>query len=183
MATIGSGGRVRRTTTLALAILTTLTLAAPALATAGGNSEAAAACEDGGYLDWTDEDRNPFRNTGACVSYAAHGGTLVPVVVDPVNPFSVTYQPFGADGFLATVTGSGLQPDSSVDFMLTWGGAPLTIGNLADGSGNATFTASGSCTSMGSPLTAVSVAGTPAGGEQTEFPLPLPGTSVCPSPT
>ena len=50
---------------------------------------------------------NAFRNSGECVSYAAHGGTLMPVVVDPVNPFSVSYRASGTDGFFATVTGSG----------------------------------------------------------------------------
>ena len=50
---------------------------------------------------------NAFRNSGDCVSYAAHGGTLTPVVVDPVNPFSVAYRASGTDGFFATVTGSG----------------------------------------------------------------------------
>ena len=121
MATIGTGGRFHRTAAFTLALLFTLAIAAPALAKSG-NSAAAAACQDGGYVDWTDAAGNAFRNTGACVSYAAHGGTLVPVVVDPVNPFSVSYRPSGTSGFQATVTGSGLEPNSSVDLFLTWGG-------------------------------------------------------------
>ena len=182
MATIGIGGRIRRTTGIALALLFTAAFAAPALAESG-NSEAAAACQDGGYVDWTDAAGNAFRNTGACASYAAHGGALVPVVVDPVNPFTVAYRASGTDGFFATVTGLGLEPDSSVDLLLTWGGEPLPIGDVADASGNVTFTASGSCTSLGSPLTAVSVAGTPAGREHMEFSVPLPDASICAQPT
>ena len=182
MATIGTGGRIHRTAAFALAVLFTLALAAPALAKSG-NSAAAAACQDGGYVDWTDAAGHDFRNTGACVSYAAHGGTLVPVVVDPVNPFSVSYRPSGSFGFQATVTGSGLEPDSSVDLFLTWGGTTLFIGDVADASGEIAFTASGVCTSLGSPLTEVAVAGTPAGGEQTEYPVPLPDASICPPPT
>ena len=131
MATIGTGGRFHRTAAFALALLFTLAIAAPALAKSG-NSAAAAACQDGGYVDWTDAAGNAFRNTGACVSYAAHGGTLVPVVVDPVNPFSVSYRPSGTSGFQATVTGSGLEPNSSVDLFLTWGGTTLFIGDVAE---------------------------------------------------
>ena len=182
MPSIGSGGRFHRTAAFTLALLFTLAIAAPALAESG-NSAAAAACLDGGYVDWTDAAGNAFRNTGACVSYAAHGGTLVPVVVDPVNPFSVSYRPSGATGFQATVTGSGLEPDSSVDLFLTWGGTTLFIGDVADGGGEVAFTASGVCSSLGSPLTDVAVAGTPAGGEQTEYPVPLPDASICPPTT
>jgi hypothetical protein len=43
----------------------------------GGNSAAAHACHHGGYKNFTRLDGTTFRNTGACVSYAAHGGTLV----------------------------------------------------------------------------------------------------------
>ena len=70
---------------IASALLLTLALAAPALAQAGGNAAASAACEGEGYQSWTDEAGSAFRNAGACVSYAAHGGTLVPIakVVDP----------------------------------------------------------------------------------------------------
>jgi hypothetical protein len=52
--------------------------------TAGpGNSAAAHACQQGGYLDFTREDGTAFANTGECVSYAAQGGTLVPVSPTP----------------------------------------------------------------------------------------------------
>jgi hypothetical protein len=43
----------------------------------GGNSAAAHACQHGGYKNFTRSDGTSFKNTGACVSYAAHGGTLV----------------------------------------------------------------------------------------------------------
>ena len=182
MPSIGSRGRFHRTTAIALAVVSTLLMAAPALAKSG-NSDAAAACQNGGYLDWTDAAHTPFRNTGACVSYAAHGGTLIPVVVEPANPFSVSYRAAGADGFQATVTGSGLEPDSSVDVFFTWGSASLFFGDVASGSGEVAFTASGVCVSLGSPLTDVAVAGTPVGGEQTEYPVPLPDAAICPPPT
>ena len=87
------------------------------------------------------------------------------------------------DGFQATVTGSGLEPDSSVDVFFTWGSASLFFGDVASGSGEVAFTASGVCVSLGSPLTDVAVAGTPVGGEQTEYPVPLPDAAICPPPT
>ena len=163
----------------ALALVASVAMALPV--TAGGNAEASAACEGMGYLDWTDADGNAFRNTGACVSYAARGGTLVPVVVE-VNPFSVVYRASGPNGFEAAVTGTGLQPQSSVDVYLAWGGVPATmpIGDLADASGNASFSVTGACTSGGAALTELIVVGVPAGGDQTEYPFPVPDASVCP---
>ena len=161
---------------IALALLASVATALPAMA--GGNATASAACDGAGYLDWTDVDGNGFRNTGACVSYAARGGTLVPVVVD-VDPFSVAYSASGTNGFVATVTGSGLEPGSPVDVVLTWGSTSIFIGDLADSSGNARFSVSGACTSTGSALTGVAVVGIPAGGEQTAYPLPVPDGSVC----
>jgi hypothetical protein len=173
----------RRTVAIALAMLATLALATPAFArpggNEGGNSAAAAACEDGGYTDWTDAEGNPFRNEGACVSYAARGGMLTAV---EVNPFSVSYRPSGANGFVATITGSGLAPFSGVDFILTWGGDPQFFDSIADASGEVMFDVSGACTSAGSPLTAVGAAGSLVGGEHTEYPLPLPDASICPPP-
>jgi hypothetical protein len=179
MPTIGTGGRFHRTAAIALAVVSTLVIAAPVLAKSG-NSGAAAACQSGGFVDWTDAAGDGFRNTGACVSYAAHGGTLVPVVVEPVNPFSVSYRAAGANGFQATVTGSGLEPNSSVDLFLTWGDTTAFIGDVAGATGEISFTAGGACTSLGSALTEVAVAGTPAGGEHTDYPVALPDASICP---
>jgi hypothetical protein len=41
----------------------------------GGNSTAAHLCQHGGWRNLVRADQTPFKNTGACVSYAAHGGT------------------------------------------------------------------------------------------------------------
>ena len=164
---------------IAVALLATIAFALPVAA--GGNAGASAACEGAGYLEWTDAESNAFRNAGACVSYAARGGRLVPVVVD-VNPFSVVYRASGANGFEAAVTGTGLEPQSSVDVYLSWGGvpAPMPIGDLTDASGNASFSVTGACTSGGFALTEVRVVGIPAGGEQTEYAFPVPDGSICP---
>ena len=43
---------------------------------AGGNSKAAHECHHGGWKNLRRADQTRFKNTGACVSYAAHGGTL-----------------------------------------------------------------------------------------------------------
>jgi hypothetical protein len=44
----------------------------------GGNSAAAKACQGTGYLDLVREDGTAFGTPGACVGYAARGGTLAP---------------------------------------------------------------------------------------------------------
>jgi len=43
----------------------------------GGNSANAKACQKKGWKNLLRSDGSPFKNQGACVSYAAHGGTLV----------------------------------------------------------------------------------------------------------
>jgi len=45
---------------------------------AGGNSKAAHQCQHGGWKNLLRADQTRFKNTGACVSYAARGGTLTP---------------------------------------------------------------------------------------------------------
>jgi hypothetical protein len=51
-------------------------LAVPSAAMAGGNSDAAHACQQGGWQTLVRQDGTGFTNTGNCVSYAASGGAL-----------------------------------------------------------------------------------------------------------
>jgi hypothetical protein len=51
-------------------------LAAPSAAMAAGNSDAAHACQQGGWQNLVRQDGTGFTNTGDCVTYAANGGTL-----------------------------------------------------------------------------------------------------------
>jgi hypothetical protein len=68
-----------------VAALAALALGAlPALA-GGGNSDAAHACQKGGYAHYTRADGTRFANTGECVSYAAHGGVLMPIVPTTIS--------------------------------------------------------------------------------------------------
>ncbi len=65
-------------------MLVSLMAAVPLGVSAQGSNEAAEVCKEGGYLNWTTKPGGePFTNTGECVSYAALGNTLVPVVVKP----------------------------------------------------------------------------------------------------
>jgi hypothetical protein len=61
-----------------------------ATATAGGgNSKNAHLCQKGGWMKLEGSDGTQFANQGACVSYGAHGGTIV-----PVSPtVSISYSP------------------------------------------------------------------------------------------
>ena len=64
---------------LVLCMVLALTVAV-ATATAGaGNSANAKLCQKGGWQNWVRLDGSPFKNQGACVSYAARGGTLTPL--------------------------------------------------------------------------------------------------------
>jgi hypothetical protein len=79
-----------------------------------GNSDAAKACQQGGYANLVGADGTQFANTGECVSYAARGGTLL---VDTgcraaaaalgLNPdgYTIILGTEGSDVFDARVTG------------------------------------------------------------------------------
>lgn len=96
-------GRIVSLVTVSLVIVVGL-LAVPVAAAPGGNSANAAKCHQGGYLDYTDANGNPFKNAGQCTSYAARGGQLVPVPT--------------ADIFLdqasGTISGTGFTPNSPI---------------------------------------------------------------------
>jgi hypothetical protein len=50
-----------------------------------GNSPAAHACQHGGYLSLVGSDGTTFRNVGACVRHAAHGGTFATGIIIPAG--------------------------------------------------------------------------------------------------
>jgi hypothetical protein len=82
-------------------------LAAQSALAGGGNSDAAHACQQGGYLDLTRSDGSHFENAGDCVSYAAHGGQFPACVVTPTSGCIVyDNQTFDWGGF-ATLTIDG----------------------------------------------------------------------------
>jgi hypothetical protein len=90
----------------------------------GGNSDAAKMCQKGGWQNYARADGTTFKNTGACVSYAAHGFTLMPACAAGSENFS-EYAEYSqpttfSGGTIDTAYGSGggvLVQDSS------WGGA------------------------------------------------------------
>jgi len=147
------------------------------LGSGGGNSSAAAACRNGGHRNWTDADGNAFRNEGECVSYAARGGVLVPVAT---GPFSVSYSSIGSGVFRAVITGTGLEPSSMVRFSFVWPDRSVIAEFSIDASGNVTFTQDEQCRDAnGDPMTSLTATGMPAGGSQTDYPLPVPDASIC----
>ena len=82
----------------------------PGFAAPGGNSANAAKCAEGGYLDYTDANGNPFKNEGQCTRYAAHGGQLVPV---PTANISL-------DPVSGTISGTGFTPNSRLIFQFEY---------------------------------------------------------------
>src|SRR5262249_28876003 len=67
-----------------------------ATATAGGgNSANAHLCQKGGWTKLQGSDGRQFANQGACVSYGAHGGTIVPI--QPT--VSISYTPTSDPNF------------------------------------------------------------------------------------
>ena len=72
----------RRIAILCASLMLLSVLSVPAMAAPGGNAAASAACENGGYQNYTDANGNAFKNEGQCVKYAANGNALVPVVTE-----------------------------------------------------------------------------------------------------
>ena len=86
-----------------------LVYARTAGATAGGNSDAAHACQNGGWQQLVRADQTPFKNEGDCVSYAAHGGVLTAALPDLVPVVSCDTQA-GAIVCNMSVTNIGTAP-------------------------------------------------------------------------
>lgn len=74
---------------LAAVVAGAMALVAPATAAnadAGpGNSGAAHACQQGGYLSLVGADGTTFSNVGECVSFAAHGGKFATGIIIPAG--------------------------------------------------------------------------------------------------
>src|SRR4051795_6786763 len=97
-----------------------------AAAATGGNANAAARCRQGGYGHLRRSDGMTFRDVGACVSYAAHGGvltepTVTTVTTEPPAPkqrLQVVTNVVGPWGDEMTVAGTGFLP--ATDITLTF---------------------------------------------------------------
>jgi len=63
---------------LVLCAALALTIGVATAGAGGGNSDAAKACQKGGWQNVVRQDGTGFKNEGDCVSYAAQGGTLQP---------------------------------------------------------------------------------------------------------
>jgi hypothetical protein len=111
----------------------TAAIIVPLAAAGGGNSNNAQACQQGGWQNLARQDSTGFSNTGDCVSYAAHGGTLVakPAPITRVSEptfkldtttcsVTVPYTP-GIDTFLYGVNGYSQDTPITDDVTVTGG--------------------------------------------------------------
>ena len=64
-----------------------------------GNSGAAHQCQKGGYLSLVGADGTTFKNVGACVSFAAHGGKFATGLVIPAGQTATLTQAQFGDFF------------------------------------------------------------------------------------
>jgi hypothetical protein len=175
---------------LALALVATfvacLVLAGGARAAGGGNAVNAKLCQKGNWSKLMDSSAHQFANEDACVSYAAHDGTIYAVA--KLHVAACDNQPF--DGICVNTSGSGLAPGSVVtttlsknDSEISWdfpivqgdgtvGPSPLGHFELPCVAGN-TYSASATGTSADS-LTSPSAPGVPIASNTVEH------TSTCP---
>ena len=92
-----------------LVVLAATAVVAVPLALAGadnGNSVNAKACQKGGWqtLARTQDNTSGFHNQDECVSYAAHGGTLVSLVAKPAPSTAASEPMFNYDVNTCSVT-------------------------------------------------------------------------------
>jgi hypothetical protein len=123
--------------TIALAMLVGLLVPAVAAAAPGGNADAAHACQQGGFLDWTRDDGTAFKNAGQCASYVARGGTLT-------SPVSVTatvtiVEEVTESGYcFLSVQGENFDPETDYTATESVNGAPVAV-YVVTTDGNGTF--------------------------------------------
>ena len=61
----------------AAALVVSLSVGVAPATAGGGNSANAKACQKGGWMNLQGSDGTQFANQGECVSFGAHGGTIV----------------------------------------------------------------------------------------------------------
>ncbi len=69
----------------------------------GGNSGAAHKCQKGGWKSLVGADGTTFKNTGACVSFAARGGTFATGLIIPLGQTATLSNAQFGDVLLATM--------------------------------------------------------------------------------
>jgi len=74
------------------------------LALAGGNSDNAKKCQNGGWQNLVRQDSTGFNNQDECVSYGAHGGILKTKPTAPTGPIAVSAPVFDLDVSACSVT-------------------------------------------------------------------------------
>ena len=103
--------------------------------TAQGNSEAAHACQKGGWKDLNEEYDLGFRNTGECVSFFAQGGELGSLDLE-LAEVDLDESLFVWDEAIeVTITGAGLKPGTAVTLTHTFLGGrseSFRIGQVQD---------------------------------------------------
>lgn len=103
----------------------TLSVGVGTAAAGGGNSDAAKACQKGGWQTLIRQDGTAFTNTGDCVSYGARGGALVPegshlITFDELPVGTLITTQYASDGVLFSgipgpvIANDGANPTSPV---------------------------------------------------------------------
>jgi len=98
----------------------------------GGNSEAAKACQGGGFQTMEGADGTAFTNAGECVSYVAKGGVIRPIgpriIEIDSHGIQCTDLPWTVTVFMTYSGGTG-----TVNGYAITSGVDLTIPQSADG--------------------------------------------------
>jgi hypothetical protein len=126
-------------TAMIVAVTLALSVGVATANAGGGNSENAKLCQKGGWMNLQGSDGTQFANQDDCVSFGAHGGTLVAI---PSNPPSVSLSFTQTSEFLfcfITVNLSSFTPNTaySVDLSILDGFFTGSFPVTTDSSGSA----------------------------------------------
>ncbi len=126
-------------------VMGALVFGTAASADTGGNSANAKLCQKGGYVNYARADGTTFASEGQCVSYAAQGGTLVPLPDLRLNTKCITDAASHTLNCTFTVTNIGAGPTNGASILLQSGMSTTTNGTFASAA------SSGTCTFVNDP--------------------------------
>jgi hypothetical protein len=137
---------------LAVAIALAMTTLLVGQIAIGGNSDAAHACQQGGYLSLQGSDGTLFKNAGECTAFAAHGGTIIGITAAcsfvPGQSGCITFNGVAIREFDITTRTYLSNATYTLTGSMTF--SPIYIGSAPTAAGGGTYSFAGTTSFAGS---------------------------------
>jgi hypothetical protein len=128
-----------------VALTVALSVGVATASAGGGNSANAHLCQKGGWMDLQGSDGTRFANQGECVSFGAHGGTIVAIPPPPPS-ITMSFTPTSDPDF-CNITANLSHFDPNTQYSITFTGhqgaaqqtfGPFTVSTDSTGAGSIT---------------------------------------------